>query len=476
MKRCLLVSVCIFLGAHLVKAQENKGGMLTLRQCVETGIANNIDVLRAGFTAEADKVDWNQSRLDLYPNLNASVNHGIQQGRSIDPFTNSFVNQTVKYAGYNVSSGVILFNGFALRNNIKQEKFAYEASKMDLQQQKDNITIRIILAYLDVLTNEDLLSLARARADLSLRQVERLVILDKEGAIPPSQLSDLRGANAEDRLGIISAQNNLETAKIVLCQLMNVPYDPAMQLERIDAASYATRYEDTPDKIYQAALEQFALVKGTELRKESAAANVKVTKGQLFPTLSLNGNASTNYSDQARNDVFIGITDVTSNDYVIVSGTPTPVIRKESNFRSDKIVYGRQLNNNLFSAVSLNLRIPIFNSLQARNRLKLARIGLKTADANAKAVKTQLQRDIDLAFLNMRTTSERYKTLLEQVAAYDASFRAAEARFNAGLGTPIDYLTAKNNLDRANVNVVAAKYDFVLRTKVLDYYRGKQLW
>jgi outer membrane protein len=459
-----------------VIAQDKKGEVLTLRQCVETGIANNIDVLQAGFAAETDKIDWNQARLNLYPNLNASVNHGIQQGRSIDPFTNSFVNQTVKYAGYNVGSSVVLFNGFALRNNIKQEKLTYEASKMDLQQQKDNITIRIILAYLDVLTNEDLLALARARAELSRQQVSRLEILDRDGAIPPSQLSDLRGANADDRLSIINVQNNLDASKVALCQLMNVPYDPAMQLERIDAASFATRYEDTPDKIYQTALEQFALVKGTELRKESAAANVKVAKGQLFPILSLNGNASTNYSDAARNDVFLGITDVTSTDYVIVSGTPTPVIRKESNFRSDKILYGTQLNNNLFSAISLNLRVPIFNSLQARNRVKLARISYKSADANAKAVKTQLQRDIDLAYLNMKATSERYKTLLEQVAAYEASFRAADARFNAGLGTPIDYLTAKNNLDRANVNLVTSRYDFVLRTKVLDYYQGKQLW
>lgn len=476
MKRCFFVFSFIFWSVAVMVAQDNTSGILTLRQCVETGIKNNIDVLQAGFAAETDKVDWNQARLNIYPNLNASVNHGIQQGRSIDPFTNSFVNQTVRYAGYNVGGGVILFNGFALRNNIKTEKLNYEASKMDWQQQKDNVTIRIILAYLDVLSNEDLLSLARARAELSKKQVERLEILDRDGAIPPSQLSDLRGANADDRIGIINAQNNLASSKILLCQLMNVPYDPNMQLERIDAASFVTRYDDTPDKIYQTALQQFALVKGTELRKQSAAAFVKTTKGQLFPTLSLNGNASTNYSDAARNDVFLGITDVASTDYVVVGGTPTPVIRKQSNFRSDKIMYGTQLNNNLFSAVSLNLRIPIFNALQARNRVKLAKISYKSAEATERTVKTQLQRDIDLAYLNMQATSERYKALLEQVAAYEASFRAADARFNAGLGTPIDYLTAKNNLDRANVNMVTAKYDFVLRTKVLDYYQGKQLW
>jgi outer membrane protein len=126
--------------------------------------------------------------------------------------------------------------------------------------------------------------------------------------------------------------------------------------------------------------------------------------------------------------------------------------------------------------VSLNLRIPIFNSLQARSRVSLAKIDLKNNELVAQTTRIQLRQSIDQAYINMTSASDRYKTLLEQVNAYTESFRAAEIRFNAGVGNSIDYLTAKNNLDRSNINLINAKFDFVLRVKVLDYYEGKKLW
>src|SRR5262249_32828241 len=151
---------------------------------------------------------------------------------SIDPFTNAYINQQVNYGAYSISSGVILFNGFSINNNIKQTQLIFQAAKMEEQQAKDNLTINIILDYLLVLNNEDLLAQSRNQVELSKKQVERLEVLNQQGAIQPSQLSDIKGQLANDELAIINGQNALETSKINLSQLMNVPYDPNMQLER----------------------------------------------------------------------------------------------------------------------------------------------------------------------------------------------------------------------------------------------------
>jgi outer membrane protein len=474
MKRIFFV-VSIGLLAGFGMAQENNGP-LTLRQAIETGLGKNLDVKQSEIAMETGKINWNQARLNMLPNIDGNASAGINQGRSIDPFTNSYINQQVNYNSYGLGAGVVLFNGFSMQNSVRRTAYAYEAAKMDLQQVKDNLTIQIILAYLQVLSNDDMLTQARNQEVLSKRQVERLEEMNKEGSIPPSQLSDLKGQYANDQLSIISAENALESAKISLCQLMNIPYDPSMKLERIDAQSYAVKYEETPASIYQTALKQFAQVKATELRQSSASKAIKVAQGQLFPTLSLNGNVNTNYSSAARSSTYLGQTDVTSTDYVLVNGTPYPVVYKQSNFSSDKIAYGKQLNNNLYSSVSLNLRVPIFSSWQQRNRIRQARLDLKNAEHVAQTTKTQLQQSIDQAYLNMSTAANRFRTLLDQVNAFTESFEAAEVRFNAGVGNSIDYLTAKNNLDRSNINLIAAKYDYVLRTKVLDYYQGKQLW
>lgn len=473
MKKKIFFSTLVMLFCLFIAAQGNK---LTLKQCVETAIANNLDVQQSGLQMQTNKINWNQARLNMLPDLNGTAGSGINQGRSIDPFTNGYINQQVNYSNYGISSGVVLFNGLSMQNTAKQNALAYEASRMDWQQAKDNLTINIILAYLQVLSNEDLLTQLGSQEGLSKKEVERLEILSKEGAIAPSLLSDLKGQYGNDQLSIISAQNALESSKISLCRYMNIAYDKNIQLERLNAESYATKYEDTPDKIYQESLKQFSLVKAVDLRKQSAEKGLKAARGQLYPILSLNGSINTNYSSVASNLVFLNTTDVTSNDYVVVNGTPSPVIYKQNNYDSKKISYGSQLNNNRSSSISLNLRVPIFNSLQQRNRIKLAQLSLKNNELVASTTKTQLQQSIEQAYINMSSASDRYKVLIDQVSAYTESFRAADIRFSSGLGTSIDYLTAKNNLDRTNVNVITAKYDYILRTKILDYYQGKQLW
>ena len=412
-----------------------------LQQCIDTAIVNNIPVKQSNLLMQAAGIDWRQARLNRLPDLNANVSHGINQGRSIDPFTNSYVPQQINFAGYGVSSGVLLFNGMNLNHLVKQNAYAYEAAKMEWQQAKDNLTLNVILAYLQVLNNEDVVAFAQRQAELSQKQVERLEILDKQGAISPSLLSDLRGQLMNDQLSIITARNQLETTKLTLAQLMNIPYSKTMQLERISVSDMLTAYGQDPEAIYQTSLQQFSLIKSVDLRKQSARYALKARRSELYPSLFLNGNVNTSYSSVAQN-------------------------------ATGKIPYREQLNNNVYSTVSLGLRIPIFNSLSTRNRIKLADITLKNSELIEENTKVQLRQQIEQAHLNMTNAFERYTTLQQQVQAYTESFKAAEVRFNSGVGTSVDYLIAKNNLDRANINLISAQYDFVLRKKILDYYQN----
>lgn len=471
-KKNKLLAGILFICSMQTSAQNT----MTLRECVETGIANNFDVQQKQLQAESAEANWKQSKLNMLPDLNAGAGHSFNQGRSIDPFTNSPVTQSFNSSNYSVGSGVVLFNGLVIQNSIRQNSLTYQASRMDWQQEKDNLTINIILAYLEVLSSADQLAQARSQAALSEEQVKRLEVLNREGAIKPSDLSDVRGQYATDQLSIISTQNALESARIRLAGLMNVPYNRNLVLEKIEPETFAARYEETPEKIYETALQDLALVKAAEFRKQSAARAIKVARGQLFPTLSFNGNAFTNYSSVAMQSRYLNTTDRISDDYVVVNGSQLPLVYKQDHFNSSKISYNDQLNNNLYTSFGFNLNIPIFNSLQQRNRIRQAKINYKSSELVVKTTKTQLGQAIDQAYVNMNTAAERYKAILLQIDAFTESFRAAGIRFDSGVGNSIDYLTAKNNLDRASINLIIAKYDYVLRTKILDYYQGKQLW
>lgn len=470
--KTLFLSAILVCNIFAVTAQTK----LSLKQAIETGIANNLEVNQSDLQMQRAGVNLKQSRLNMLPNLNAQVDHGINQGRSIDPISNSFVNQQFTYGSYGASSNVLLFNGLSLQNKIKENSLAYDATKMELQQAKDNLTINIILAYLQVLSSQDILERSKSQAGVTGKQVDRLEILNKEGAITPAVYYDLKGQLANDQIAIADNQAALESAKLNLVQLLNIPYDKNLELERLPEETFNMNYDNTPDKVYQTALTQFAQIKSVHLRSLSAAKNIKSIKGELFPSLYLGGNANSNYSSAATQQIFVNTTDVQTSDYVVIGTTQQPVFTKVDNYTSRKTSFSNQLNNNLFTQVNLGLSIPIFNGSKVRSRIKLAKIDLKNYQLIEQQTKTALQQSVERAYVNLTNTSEKYKILTEQVNSFAESFRGAEIRFNAGAITSVDYLIAKNNLDRANSNLIVSKYDFVLRTKILDYYEGKPLW
>ena len=286
----------------------------------------------------------------------------------------------------------------------------------------------------------------------------------------------MKGQLATDQVAISDNKANLETAKLNLVQLLNIPYDKDLELEKIPAENFNPDYSGTPAEIYKTALQQFAQVQAVKLRTESAEKNIRSIKGQLFPTLSLGGSINTNYSSVATREYFVNTTENPSSNYVTVSGTQYPVIVKQDNYTSQKITFGNQLSNNLYESVNVGLTIPLFNAGRIRNQVKLAKLEFKNSQYVEQNTKTQLQQSIERAYVNLTSAADKYKLLQDQVSAFAESFRTAEIRFNAGAITSVDYLIAKNNLNRAQNNLITAKYDFVLREKVLDYYGGKPLW
>ena len=471
MKR--IFSIIVFLFAMTFAKAQSK---LTLRQAIEMGIANNIDVNKADLASQQAHITMQQSKLSMLPNVNASANYGINSGRTNDPTTNAFVNQNINSSNYGVSANVTLFNGLALQNDIKSNSLAYEASKMEFQQSKDNLTINIILAYLNILSAEDLLQNARLQEEGTHREVDIDSLKNAAGSISPSDYYTLKGQLGTDQLNIADNIAALAVAKLSLVQLLNIPYSDSFEIERLPEDVFNINYVADPSKIYDAALQQFAQIKAVHFRAESAEKYVRALQGQLYPTLSLNGSIGSNYSSAITNSTLLSSQDVASPDYVIVNGSPIPVMTKQSTYSTEKVSFGSQFNNNLSKYIGLGLSIPIFNGAQARSRVRNAKIQYKVTQLVEQNTKTLLQQSIEQAYVNFKNTSNKYSILLDQVKSFTQSFNAAQAKFDAGVITSDIYLIAKNNLNVTNVNLIVSKYNFVLRSKILDYYQGKALW
>jgi outer membrane protein len=257
---------------------------------------------------------------------------------------------------------------------------------------------------------------------------------------------------------------------------LNIPYQRDAQYEKIPLDVSMPDSPTSSDSIYQTALNILPTIKSADLKIKAYQKAVLVNKGVYYPTLSLYGSISSNYSNLATGTILGPVTPFTTSDYVTVNGTNYNVITQQQSATFPKLSFGDQFKNNRYTQIGLSLNVPILNYLRARNNVKQAKINLKNAEYNANNTRLQLQQNVELAYQNMIAANGQYKSYQDQVAAYTESLRSADVKFKAGVITSVDYVIAKNNADRANTNLIAARYNFIFRTKILDYYQGRLSW
>ena len=455
-----------------VQAQQNSN-TLTLQQCLDIAIKNNLNVKQTGLTLDQDHIYFNQAKENLLPAITGNVARTLSQGRGINTVTNTYVNQSLTSDNYGLNASLVLFNGLALQNTIKQTSLAYQAGKMDFQQAKDQVTINIITNYLAVLDAGEILNLSKSQLTVAKQNLDRAAILDSAGNNKAkSDYSDLRGTYAGNMVAVVNSQNSLNAAKLSLFQLMNIPYNPDAELQPLNAEDLVGVYGVNADQVYQASLQQLSLVKAVELRRASAEKGVKVAQGQLLPTLALNGGITTNYSSVGSRSVFIDSTAVPVG-YINTPTGKQNVFTNEANYNNQHISYGDQFKNNYGTSVTLGLNIPIFTNHIKKNNVALAKINYLNAQYVEDNTKIVLKQSVEQAYYNMMAAYNRYQALREQVNAYTESYRIFKIRYDAGVLTSTDFIIAKNNLDGANLNLISARYDYFIYSKILDYYQGK---
>jgi outer membrane protein len=464
----ILTALCLIFVSDEVMAQRR----YTLRECIDTAIQYNIAVRQTGLQADRADIRLNQAKMNMLPNLNGSATYGWNQGRVIDPFTNTFINQQLNSSSVGLASNVTIFSGFQQLNAIRQNSFAQSAAELEWKQAKDNLTLSVLINYLQVLSNEDLAAIAANQAEVTAQQVARLEVMVKEGAIGQFQLSDMKGQLANDQINLINARNSVQAAKLSLCQLMNISYDKDMVLDRAGLDMPAGLYSMGVDEIYREATEKFAQVRATEMRVKAAEKGVKVQQGAYYPQVGFVASLNSNYSSAASNQVPGAFSEVATGDYVRVNNTQVDVLRQEQSFTSESIKYGKQIDNNLGRFFGFNAQIPLFNNLRTHNSVRLAKVDLQDAQLENQRILQLLRQNIEQAYLNMTTTFERYRAFLVQAEEFNTSFEAAEIRFNNGVINAVEYLINKNALDRARVNLTQSKYEYIFRMRILDFYRG----
>ncbi len=466
----IILYTIIFVMGLLGYAQNQPEKSYSLEACISIALENNIDLKSTNLLANSAKVNYQQSKANLLPSINGNFNLGVNDGRSIDPFTNDFINQELTFSNLGLSLDATIFNGFRLLNAAKQNRLNKKASELEIEAAKQDLVLNVTLVYLQVLNARDVLELTKARLEITEQQLKTQEGFYENESGNPADYADVLGQVANDETSILVSESSLNNAKLNLMRLLNL--EERIGVDAKGLILGVEKYNLSANDIYTEALQNLATFKARELRIEAAKKGVSVAKSQFTPEISVFGGVNTNYSSAAEMFTSTGTNIVETGNFVTVSGQNLPVMTEKASFSSDKISYRDQLDNNLNTVVGVAVSVPLFNGFRAKNNVALEKIRVEESILELERTHIDIKNAIAQVHFDMEAVYKRHQSLLKQVEAYQESYRINDIRFKNGVSNFLNYITSKNNLDNAKVNLTNTKYEYLLRLKVLDYYRG----
>lgn len=434
-----IIAVIAFL-SFSAKAQE----LWSLQQCIEYALDNNIQLKQQELNVKITENQLIRAKHGVYPNLNASANHNYSFGRSTNYITNQKERSDIQSSSMSISTQVTLFNGFQLTNSKRQEALNLQASLSDVEGLKNNISLNIAAAYLQILFSEEIVESSRMQLELSTMQVERTRMLVDAGSLPEGNLMEMEAQRASDELQLVNAQNQLDLAYLTLTQLLDIrdTENFAVQKPQIESLGQEPIANQTQNIFDQAQL-TLPQIQGARIRVQSAEKGVQIARGAQSPRLSLGANYGTGAQHLLRSN---------------------PLLSEDP--------FLDQIKDNANTGIGLNLSIPIFNGSQVRTSISNARINLENTRLSLENEKNYLFKEIQQAQADAMAAFKKYIATEKNLNALQEAFRYTEQRFSLGLANSLDYTTSKTRLAKVQAELVSAKYEYIFKVKILDFYKG----
>lgn len=449
---------------------------MNLEECIEYALKNNIQIKQSLLNTELSHINLVQSQANLLPSLNANASHSYNYGRTIDRFTNQFATQQVLSQNLSLSSDITLFNGLQNINSIQQNKYDYAAGKYDVEKIRNDVSLNVASAYLQVLYAFEAVEIARNQMGLTQAQVERTKKLVDAGAAAKGVLLDMQAQFASEELTFTSAQNQLDIAYLGLAQFLNLPGTEGFSIVKpeLEIAGEAL-LASTTSQIYNSAVSNLPEMKSAEYKVKSSEKAVDVAWGGLSPRLSFSAAYGTGYSGLSQRVVSLPAFQGYAPDGSVTSSGDTVYSPFFSNPVTEKIPVADQYKDNVNKSFGFFLTVPIFNRLQTKSAIDRAHIQKLNAELTVESTRLQIQKNVQQAYADASAGLKKYAASLKAVEATKESFKYTEQKFNVGMLNTNDYNESKNRLVKAQSDLLQSKYEYIFKTKVLDFYQGKPL-
>ena len=420
----------------------------TFQQCLDTALQRNISVNQTRMSNELNKISLEQSKAARYPSVSASANGGLSIGKNVNPTTNSFVTESYYSSNFGISGSYNLFNGMQTANSIRQQRINVDAGKFDIEKAKNDVTLNITTGYLQVLFTYEILSAAKSQEAATAAQVDRTEKMVNAGKSPESDLLQIKSQLATDNLSVINAENQLALAKVTLMQLMEIPITDNFEVVVPAMVEDAKALLQTNEDIYRKSLSVLPQIASAALKTNASEMGLKISEGARWPRLSLGANTNSNYASSRK---------------------------KGTSVNPEGYPFYQQLWDNIGQSFSLGLSIPIYSNRQIKSSIEMAQINVITTKLNEQNTKNVLRKSVEQTYTDLRASVKKYEATKQQLAAVESVYQNAEKKYTVGVMSATDFLIQKNNFTQSQSSLIQSKYDYIFKSKILDFYQGKAI-
>ena len=452
----------------------------SLQRCLDHAFEHNIQIQLGELGETSAAIGTQTAKGAFLPNLNGNLSHGYNFGRTIDPFTNQFVESSaIRSNSFGLSTGMVLFNGFQNHLNLRRAKLAQESAAAQQEIAENNVVLTIAGAFLNVLFQEEFERVAEYNRQATARQVDRMRSMVAAGAAAEFDLYDVEAQLAADEANIVSTKNALGLAKLNLVQLLQLPASEADGFELVRPSDEDLQRTDLPSSPAAAvayALGSFPEIRQAELQVEDAFIGLDIAKANRYPRLFASYNIGTGYSGASRSiDGAPSTEEFVLGSLVVDDSTSYDLIAQQEVYNFITTPFDDQLSQNFNQSVFFSMNIPIFINFSVKSSIEQAEVSALSAQYQLEQTKQTLTTSIESAWADARAASEQAVAQEAALVAAERAFLNTEKRYEAGASTAIDYADARTLFDNARVNALRAKYDLAFKSRILDFYMGKAM-
>ena len=422
-------------GFH-VQAQET----WDLQRCISHAIEHNLSIKQKEAARDQSQVELNTAQWSRLPNLNGNVGQSFNFGRALQA-DNTYGNRNTRNANFSLGTNIPLVTGMQIPNNIALSKLNLKAATEDLAKAKEDISIQVASYFLQVLFNEELMKVARSQVKLSQEQLNKKVAFFKNGKASEAEVLEAKSRLAQDELSVVQAENNYQLALLDLSQLLELPSPDNFRISVPDIQDYSADLT-LPEEVYAQALMNKPAIKAAQYRLQGAEKSIKIAQSAYYPQLSFGAGIGTNYYH--------------------LSGI-------------ENASFGTQWRENMNKYLQVSLNVPIFNRFQTRNRVKSARIQHTALSWQVEESKKALYKEIQQAYYNALASETKYKSSQLATESAEASFQLTSEKYANGKASATEYNEMRTAWMKTLSDGIQAKYEFVYRSKILDFYKGVPL-